>query len=78
MTNRMMYVKIDYEDKRDLINLLYAKLGNQLEFFNFLRSSTIYYNYFLTRVYMNLVDCIPVYLEIINEPFFFVWTQLWN
>lgn len=30
----------------------------------------IFCNYFLTRVYMNLVDCIPIYLEIINDPFF--------
>lgn len=39
----MMYVKTDFEDKRDSMNLLFMQIDNQLEYFNFLGSNAIYF-----------------------------------
>lgn len=61
----MMYVKINFEDKYDSVNLLFVQIDNQLEYFNFLGSNTIY---FLTVVCIILVDSIIICLEILNEP----------
>lgn len=39
----MVYVKINFEDKCDSMNLLLMQIGNQLECFHFLGSNTIYF-----------------------------------
>lgn len=67
----MMYVKIDFEDKCDSVNLLFMqKIDNRLEYFSFLGSNKIFLMYFLTVIYIILVDCKLNCLEIIKEPFF--------
>lgn len=43
----MVYVKINLEDRRDLVNVLLVQIGNQLECFNFFRIKYNLFSYYI-------------------------------